>query len=142
MNALAEFPDALIVWEAVIVAILWTNQAIKRWSAREQDKYDNATRCYICRHEFLQCEAKRPKVCDYDHITNWFIGAAYCQHNLERPITFKIPVFFQNLRGYDAHLIVYEFGKRPDCKIKVIGQNIKKYLYLEWCRNMVFRDLL
>ena len=51
-NALAEFLDTLIVWEAEIVTILFTNQAMKRLSACQQKKYDNATRCYICFHEF------------------------------------------------------------------------------------------
>ena len=51
-NALAEFLNALIVLEAEIVAILRTNRAMIRLSARQQKEYDNATRCYICRHEF------------------------------------------------------------------------------------------
>ena len=130
-NALAEFLDALIVWEAEIVAILRTNRAMKRLSARQQEEYDNATRCYICRHEFVEGKAKGPKVRDHDHITGWFIGAAHRQCNLERPVSFKIPVFFHNFRGYDAHLIVHEFGKRPDREIKVIGQNMEKYLQVE-----------
>ena len=123
-NALAEFHDTLIVWEALIVAIFRTNQAMKCLSERQQEKYDNATGCYICRHEFVQGEAKAPKVRDHDHITNWFIGAAYRHCNLERLVSFKIPVFFHNFRGYDAHLIVHKFGKLPDREIKVIGQNI------------------
>ena len=61
-NALAEFLDALIVWDAEIVAILWTNRAMKRLSARQQKEYDNATWCYICRHEFEEGEAKGPNV--------------------------------------------------------------------------------
>ena len=61
-NALVEFLDTLIVWEAEIVAILGTNIAMKRLSARQQEKYDNATRCYVCRHEFVESEAKGPKV--------------------------------------------------------------------------------
>ena len=105
--ALAEFLDSLIVWEAVIVAILRINQAITRLSVLQQKEYDNATRCYICRHEVLEGEAKSPKVRDHDHITGWFIGAAHRQYNLERPVSYKIPVFFQNFRGYDAHLIVH-----------------------------------
>ena len=141
-NALAEFLDMLIVWEAEIVAILLTNRAINRLSARQQKEYDNTTRCYICRHEFVEGKAKGPKVWDHDHITGWFIGAAHRKCNLERPVSFKIPVFFQNFRGYDAHLIVHEFGKRPDREIKVIGQNMKKYLQVEWGQNMVFRDTL
>ena len=120
-NALAEFLDTLIVWEAEIVAVLRTNRAIKRLSVRQQEEYDNANRCYICRHEFVEGEAKGPKVRDHHHITGWFIGAAHRQCNLERPVSFKIPVFFHNFRGYNAPLIVHEFGKRPDREIKVIG---------------------
>ena len=111
-NALAEFLDTLIVYEAEIVAILRMNRAMKRLSARQQEEYDNATLCYICRHEFVEGEAKGPKVRDHDHITGWFISAAHRQCTLERPVSFKIPVFFHNFRGYDAHLIVHEFGKR------------------------------
>ena len=57
-------------------------------------------------------------------------------------MSFKIPVFFHNFRGYDAHLIVHEFEKRPDREIKVIGKNMEKYLQVEWGKNMVFRDSL
>ena len=98
-HTLSEFLDALIVWEAEIVAILRTNRAIKPLSARQQEEYDNATRCYICRHEFEEGEAKGLKVRDHNHITGWFIGAANRQCNLERPVSFKIPVFFNNFRG-------------------------------------------
>ena len=138
-NALAEFLDSLFVWEAEIVASFRTNWAMKRLSVRQQEDYDDATQCYICRHEF---EAKGPKIRDHDHITGWFIGPAHRQCNLERSVSFKIPVFFHNVRKYDAHLIVHEFGKRPDREIKVIGQNMEKYLQVEWGKNMVFRDSL
>ena len=80
-NALSEFRDSLIVWEAVIVAILRTNRAMKRLSARQKKEYDNATRFYICRHEFVQSEAKGLKVSDHDHITGWLLGAAHRQCN-------------------------------------------------------------
>ena len=141
-NALSEFLHALIVWEPEIVPILRTSRALKRLSARQQDEYDNATRCYICRHEFVEGEAKGPKVRDHDHITGWLIDAAHRQCNLERPVSFKIPVFFHNFSGYDAYLIVKEFGKRPDREIKVIGQNMEKCLQVEWGKNMVFQNSL
>ena len=141
-NALAEFLYALIVWGAEIVAILRTNRTMKRLSARQQEEYNNVTRCYICRHEFEESEAKGPKVRYHDHITGMLIGAAHRQCNLERPVSFKIPVFFHNFRGNDAHLIVHEFGKRPDREIKVIGHNMEKYLQVEWGKNMVCRDSL
>ena len=140
--ALAEFLDTLIVWEANIVAKLQTNREMNRLSARQQEEYDSFTKCYICRHEFVEGEARGPKVRNHDHITGCFIGAAHRQSNHERSIIFKIPVFFHNFRGYDAHFIVQEFGKRPDREIKVIGQNMEKYLQVEWGQNMVFRDSL
>ena len=105
---------------------------MKRLSACQQKEYDNDYMCYICRHEFVEGEAKGPKVGDHDHIINWFIGAAHRQYNLERPVSFKISVFFHNFHGYDAHLIVHKFGKRPDREIKIIGQNMEKYLQVEW----------
>ena len=49
---------------------------------------------------------------------------------------------FHNFRGYNAHFIEHEFQKRPDREIKVIGQNMEKYLQVEWVKNMVFRDSL
>ena len=51
-------------------------------------------------------------------------------------------MFVHNFRGYDAHLIVHEFKKRPNREIKVIGQNMEKYLQVEWGNNMVLRDSL
>ena len=111
---------------------------MKRLSARQQKEYDNANRCNICRHEFVEGEAKGPKVCDHDHIAGWFIGTAHRQCNLERQVSFKIPVFFHNFCVYDAYLIGHEFGKRPDRKIKVIGQNMEKYLQVKWGTNKVF----
>ena len=100
-------------------------------SAQKQEEYENATQCYNCRHEFEENDPKGPKVRDHNHITGFFIGAAHRQCNLERPASFRIPVFFHNFRGYDGHLIVHEFGKRPDREIKVISQNMEKYLQVE-----------
>ena len=86
-NTLAEFHDTLIVWEEEIVAILQANREMKRLSTRQLKEYDNVPRCYICPHEFVENDAKGPKVCDQNHITRWFIGAAHRQCNLERPVS-------------------------------------------------------
>ena len=142
MKALAKFLDTLVVCEAEILAILWTNQAMKRLSGRQQEKYNNAKRCILCRHEFVEGEAKGHKVRDHDHITGWFILTAHRQCNSERPVSFKIPVFFHNFRGYDAHLIVHEFCKKPDREIKVIGKDMKIYIKVVLGNNMVFLDSL
>ena len=110
-NAIAEFLDVLIEWETAIVEDLRTNWPMKRMSAQKREEFENATECYICRQPFEEDDPKGPKVCDHDYITKFFIGAAHRQCNLELPVSFRISVFFHNFRGYDAHLIVHEFGK-------------------------------
>ena len=51
-------------------------------------------------------------------------------------------MFFHYFRGYDSHLIVHEFPNIQDRKLKVIGQNMEKYLRMQWGPNIVFRDSL
>ena len=64
------------------------------------------------------------------------------QCNLQRSVNYQIPVFFHNFHGYDSHLIVHEFPNIQDRKLKVIGQNMEKYLQVQWGPNIVFRDSL
>ena len=104
---------------------------MKQMSSQKREEYDNATECYICRQPFGKNDPKGPKVSDHNHITGFFIESAHRQCNLERPVSFRIPVFFHNFRGNDAHLIVHEFNKRPDREIKVIGQNMEKDLQVK-----------
>ena len=115
---------------------------MKCLNMHQEAEFDYATRLYLCRHEFIKDELKGPKVRDHDHITGDFLGAAHRQCNLERPVSFQISVFFHNFCLYDAHLIVHDFKTRPDREIKVIGQNMEKYLQVQWGDNMVFRYLL
>ena len=105
-NARAEFLNVLIEWETAIVKELRTNQPMKCMSAKHREEYENATECYICRHAFEKDDPKGPKVRDHDNITGLFQGAAHRQCNMERPVSFRIPVVFHNFPGYDAHLIV------------------------------------
>ena len=141
-NALAEFMDVLIEWETAIVEEIWTNRPMKRMSVQKREEYENASECYIFRQPFEKDKQKGPKVRDNDHITGFFIGAVHREYNLERPVSFRISVFFHNFRGYDAHLMVHKFGKRPDREIKVIGQNMEKYLQVKWGKNIIFCESL
>ena len=79
---------------------------------------------------------------DHDHVTGWFIAAAHQQCNLQRSVTYQIPVFFHNICGYDSYMIVQEFPNIQDRKLKVIGQNMEKSLQVQWSPNIVFRDSL
>ena len=45
------------------------------------------------------------RVRDHCHVTGEYRGSAHEACNLNFKLTDKIPVIFQNLRGYDSHFI-------------------------------------
>ena len=69
----------------------------------------------------------KDRVIDHDHITGKYRGAAHSSCNLKLridPDKIKIPVFFHNLRGYDAHLIMQHIGEQ-DGTLSCIPNNKK-----------------
>ena len=84
---------------------------------------------------------KKDKVIDHDHITGKYRGAAHSSCNLKLridPDKIKIPVFFHNLRGYDAHLIMQHIGEQ-DGTLSCIPNNEEKYISFSW-RQLEFKD--
>ena len=84
---------------------------------------------------------KKDKVIDHDHITGKYRGAAHSSCNTKLridPEKVKIPVFFHNLRGYDAHLIMQHIGEQ-DGTLSCIPNNKEKYISFGW-RQFVFKD--
>ena len=97
--------------------------------------FQEATNCYVCNQPFSQ---KVIKVRDHDHLgvngdpespayTN-YRGAACqrCNFSLKNPPF--IPVYFHNLRNFDAHLLLAEAGKYKDRKLSCIPNNMEKYI--------------
>ena len=84
---------------------------------------------------------RKDKVIDHDHITGKYRGAAHSSCNLKLridPDKIKIPVFFHNLRGYDAHLIIQYIGEQ-DGTLSCIPNNKEKYISFSW-RQLEFKD--
>src|SRR5438093_11693823 len=88
------------------------------------EEYDEATNCYICQENFTY---DNKKVRDHCHVSGKYRGAACNFCNLQMKITYKIPVIFHNLRGYDSHMLIQELGKFQK-GIKVIPNNMEKYM--------------
>jgi hypothetical protein len=109
----------------------------------EQDKQDfaNATKCYICGEEIMPNDKKGCKVRDHCHITGKYRGCAHnvCNINYNYK-NLKIPVFFHNLKNYDAHLIISN-AKSMNCKkkIDVIAQNSEKFITFGF-DHLLFKD--
>ena len=71
------------------------------------------------------------KVRDHCHITGKFRGAAHRSCNINLQLTKKVPVIFQNLRGYDSHLIFCRLNKF-DIKISVMANELEEYMAFFW----------
>ena len=83
----------------------------------------------------------KDKVIDHDHITGKYRGAAYSSCNLKLridPDKIKIPVFFHNLTGYDAHLIMQHIGEQ-DGALSCIPNHKAKYISIS-LGQLVFKD--
>ncbi|CAB4000209.1 Gastrula zinc finger [Paramuricea clavata] len=90
--------------------------------------------CSICGNDLGE-----DRVRDHDHVTGMYRGAAHNICNLKYRITWKVPVVFHNLRGYDSHLIMQEIGKFK-MDVNVIPNNMEKYISFSLGKNLVFID--
>ena len=91
---------------------------------KEREQFIAATHCFICEKVF---EKERDKVRDHCHFTGKFRGAAHKECNLLYRVPSFIPVFFHNLKNYDAHFIVKALGTVPG-NVKCIANNEEKYI--------------
>ena len=93
-------------------------------SEKEEEQFQSSNISWIC-EKLIDFDDE--KVRDHCHVTGKLRGAAHrsCKINLQ--LTEKVPVIFQNLRGYDSHLIFRELNKF-DVKIEVIPDGLEKYV--------------
>ena len=120
----------------------------------QEAEFQAATVFYVCEEPFYEDEGKWRKVRDHNHATGEYRGAAHAICNLSKRRSAHIPVFFHNLRGYDAHLIMQGIhrhsGKKPTKEnkeqnksknMRVIPNNMEKYVSFQ-LGNLRFLDSL
>ena len=91
---------------------------------KEKERYNEETRCWICKGEFDENEEK---VKDHCHYTGRYRGAAHNECNLKYRNTNVTPVIFHNLSGYDSHLFIKNLGF-SEGNIDCIPNNEEKYI--------------
>ena len=69
----------------------------------EEEEFAAAIECHICQKYFTEDDVR---VRDHCHITGKYRGPAHNKCNSSFRLTDKIPVIFNNLKGYDSHLIM------------------------------------
>ena len=96
-------------------------------TVEEKSRHESSTHCHICNQIFKDDEKK---IEDHCHILGTYRGAAHNACNLNYSITtksWKLPVIFHNLKGYDGHFIIKALKKKHG-RIRVIPTNIEKYM--------------
>ena len=90
-------------------------------------KYENAKYSHNCKKVFGEAKKHR-KICDHDHCTCKFRGAAYSICNLRYSIQRNIPVVFHNGTNYDFNLIINELAKEVRSELQCILLNGEKFM--------------
>ena len=93
----------------------------------EEERYNEETRCWICKGEFDDKDKNKEKVKDHCHYTGRYRGAAHNECNLNYRKPNFTPVVFHNLSGYDSHLFIKNLGF-SEGNIDCIPNNEEKYI--------------
>ena len=94
---------------------------------KEKERYNEETRCWICKGEFDDKDKNKEKVKDHCHYTGRYRGAAHNECNLKYRNPNFTPVVFHNLSGYDSHLFIKNLGF-SEGDIDCIPNNEEKYI--------------
>ena len=100
---------------------------MQKLSDEEQNAYDNATYCQLCKKVFSN-KKKLIKVPDHDHYTGKYRGPAHVICNLRYSTQINIPVFFHNGTNYDFNIIITELAKEFRSEMRCIPLNTNKYM--------------
>ena len=105
-------------------------------SAEYEERFQLSDKCWICDKLF---DAGNNKVKDHCNITGKCRGSAHWSCNISLKLNKKVSVIFNNLRGYDSHLIMQEINKF-DIELNVIPNGLEKYTAFTINNNSVFID--
>ena len=126
-NTIPEFMKCLWREYDYIKDILSNHRQPMNLTEEQKASFESSQICHICEKSITGT-----KVCDHDHISGEYRGAAHNSCNLNFNFgpdnkNFFIPVIFHNLRGYDSHLIL---SNLYNCRsqISCIPNNKEKYI--------------
>ena len=105
-------------------------------SAEYEERFQLSDKCWICDKSF---DAENNKVKDHCNITGKYRGSAHWSCNINLKLNKKVSVIFNNLRGYDSHLIMQGINKF-DIELNVIPNGLEKCTAFTINNNSVFID--
>ena len=130
-DCMKKFVEQLTEIKKDIFEKMNVNRPMDELTYEQKTEFRNATHCSICNKKFQPDDTK---VQDHCHFTGKYRGAAHVKCNLDYSFRyFKIPIFFHNLKNYDAHLIIAKANElnielNQNKRIDVIAQNSEKFI--------------
>ena len=114
--------------EHAMKIINFTKQ-VKLLTKEQQELYENAKLCYICKEKFENKYLKYKKyrkVRDHCHYTGEYRGAVQSICNLKYIVPKKIPIVFHNGSNYDYHFITKEVAEEFEKQFTCLGEDTEK----------------
>ena len=104
---------------------------MKLLTKEQQESYENAKICYICKEKFEnKClrEKKYRKVRDYCHYTGANRGATHGICNLKYSLPTRILIVFHNGSSYNYHFIINKLSEEFKKQFICLEENTGKYI--------------
>ena len=117
--------------EHAMKIINFKKKKMKLLTKEQQESYENAKICYICKEKFENKYLKDEKYCkvgDHCHYRCEYRGAVHRICNLKYSIPKKIPIVFHNGSNYDYHFIIKELAEEFKKQFTCLGENTEKYI--------------
>ena len=103
---------------------------MKLLTDQQQELYENAKICYICKEKFedIYIKDKKCKVRDHCHYKVEYREAAHSIRNLKYSVLKKICIVFHIGANFDYHFIIKELPEEFEGKFNCLGKNTEKYI--------------
>ncbi|XP_055307001.1 uncharacterized protein LOC129572785 [Sitodiplosis mosellana] len=96
-------------------------------SEEEENDFQDADVCHICKKEFYFKSNMWNKVRDHCHLSGRYRGASHSECNLKFQISKSVPVVFHNL-DYDSHFLIERLANAFPSKMSLIPKNSEHYI--------------
>ena len=109
--------------------INFKKKKMKLLTKEQQESYENAKICYICKGKFENKylkDKKYRKIRYHCHYTGEYRGAVHSICNLKYSVPKKIHIVFHNGSNYDYHFIIKEFAEEFKKQFTCLGENTEK----------------
>ena len=117
--------------EHAVQIISFKKKKMKLLIKEQQESYEYAKICYICKEKLENKYVEDKKYCivrDHCHFTEEYRGAAHGICNSKYSVPKKNHIAFHNESNYDYHAIIKESAEEFKKKFTCLAENTEKYI--------------